>query len=319
MITAYGPLDNSGLSKSFKVNVKALSIFHDVLVNPKIEDSDHNILYVHEPEDKLVKISKTAEFKSFDHKIAYHICHTEHIAKSTLAALKKFTRVWTPSRYSAKILSNAGCVVEIIPHAVTNFSFRPRENKVFKFLLIFDPASRILRKNPFAAIKAFSEAFGDSKNVQLTIKTKNLSESYVRALKNHGPSSNISLLNLDILDEEMQQLYCEHDALISLSQSSGSSLSAIEAMANGMPVVYTNHAALTEFVIGYPVKHKLKSSLDDVYEKALVAYPDPVDAAETLKLVPSSCRRLRSVAFSQSLNYTFSNLVKAISNVYPNL
>lgn len=318
MIDAYGPLNTTGIAKAFTLNVKALGVLDHVNVLQD-QPGKGDLLYVHSTAQELQRVSQNGSFGSYRDRIAYFVWESEVLSDKAKRALENYSVVWTASKFCAKAIEAAGFQCKVVPHAVSTYCFNPRPDAQFKFLTIFDSQSRIVRKNPFDVVRAFQLAFGNRRDVSLTIKAKNLSQDYVRILKNCGPTANIQMINNDLTEEEMENLYAEHDALISLHQAEGFGLTILEAMARGMKVIYTNWSAPTEFAVGYPVEYKLQPSEDDFYEGQLAAKPLLDSAVAQLREAVNDGDDIRAQAFQRSLDYSFSNLIKNIFNVYPAL
>lgn len=316
MITAQGPLNSTGIAKAFALNVKALGVFDHVQVLSQ-EDAIGDVLFVQSTSHELKRISETPSFGRYESRVAYYVWETEEIPKSTIEVLQTYDHVWTASRFCAEaLLRSGGISSKVVPHCVSVYSLNPLPEREFKFLTIFDSHSRILRKNPFDVVTAFEAAFGNRKDVSLTIKARNLTQEFARVLKRCGPTANIKLINEDLTEEQMENLYAEHDALVSLHQGEGFGLTILEAMARGMKVIYTNWSAPTEFAVGYPVAFRLAPSADDFYKGQLVAHPILDSAVDAFRRAVTDSDEIRVKAFRRSLDYSFSNLIKRVSDVY---
>ncbi|NDP46987.1 MAG: glycosyltransferase family 4 protein [Sulfuriferula multivorans] len=117
---------------------------------------------------------------------------------------------------------------------------------VFVVGMGFDPHSDPARKNPFAAVEAFRQAFPLEKDRHLVIKmssSKGVSPKMrtlidqMQALINSDPR--IHLIEETLPYAELLSLYASCDAFISLHRAEGLGLVPLEAMLLGKPVVAT--------------------------------------------------------------------------------
>ncbi len=113
------------------------------------------------------------------------------------------------------------------------------------FVCIVDPTSDPERKNPFAAIEAFRNAFGDDEHVLLVVKINNAAHDgkvhplvhKIRAQCRSHPR--VHLLEESLSYPEVLNLYASCDVFVALHRSEGLGLGPIEAMAMGKPVIAT--------------------------------------------------------------------------------
>ncbi len=320
MIDAQGPLDQTGIGQAFMSNVKALSAFDTVRVRPDENDQQYGeVLFAQTSAAKLQELTTGANFFRYDRRIAFFVWETEELTDEAKIALSSYTEVWTASEYCRKALEAGGFKSQLVPHCVNHYGFNSDPGEVFKFLTIFDSSSRILRKNPYDTVEAFYKAFGNSRQVQLTIKAKGLTREAALILKTYAKDANVKLLNSELGLAEMANLYADHDALISLHQAEGFGLTVLEAMARGMKVIYTDYSAPIEFAVGYRVPFELRPSQDGFYQEALVAFPSVEQAAAAMQCAVLDGNEVRMQAFMQSLNYSFSSLLRSIAKAYFNL
>lgn len=173
-------------------------------------------------------------------------------------AFKYLSEIWTISDFAAAALRQhpAAPKISVFGHAIS-----PPQNlqtdrarfgwdDAFVFLTMADSMSSFERKNPFATIRAFQHAFGDSPAHKLVIKTRNIDrhEAARQALEQAiGDAKNIALLDASLSEPELWLLLNSADALISLHRSEGFGLTLAEAMALSKPVICTNWSGNTDF------------------------------------------------------------------------
>lgn len=211
--------------------------------------------------------------------------------------------IWTPSRFTAGSIAPiaADRPVHVIPHPVALAIARDRlsrpirlENRAFTVLTMFDMGSSFARKNPCSAIQAFRQAFGNDPSKQLVVKTLNASsESSLRQLATAiGEAANIRVQAGYLTAAEMNALYSETDALISLHRSEGFGLPPAEAMLRGIPVVATDWSGSSDFLTsetGIPVGYRLVPAIDPERSYEL---PDLVWAEADVDAAAAALRRL---------------------------
>ncbi|PKQ17182.1 MAG: hypothetical protein CVT67_01705 [Actinobacteria bacterium HGW-Actinobacteria-7] len=121
------------------------------------------------------------------------------------------------------------------------------------FVMSFDMRSDIERKNPWAAIEAFLQAFPDRGDVRLVIKASNVEtiaglERNVARLREVAADPRIIVLDRPMGYREILTLYASCDVLVSLHRSEGLGLSLLEAMALGKAVVATGWSGNVDFM-----------------------------------------------------------------------
>lgn len=191
--------------------------------------------------------------------------------------------VWTLSEFTADALApmlGYRPPVVAIPCAtqISGITQRQRQPKdSFNVLTIFNVASSVTRKNPFAAIRAFRQAFGDDAAARLTVKLSNAQTSAIfmqqLAGELHG-STNIDVIDRTISGAEIAALYASCDVLISLHRAEGFGLPMAEAMAHGIAVVGTDWSGSADFLsteTGLPVPYRLVPAQDP---QATYHHPD---------------------------------------------
>jgi glycosyltransferase involved in cell wall biosynthesis len=166
----------------------------------------------------------------------------------------------------------------------------------FLFLYVFDFNSYLARKNPFAALEAFSHAFpaGDD-SVALVLKTMNSNPRnavWKRFVRECKADPRIVLIDKTLDRGEVLGLIQACDAYLSLHRSEGFGRTLAEAMLFGKPVVGTNFSGNVDFLTaktGFPVKWKRQAVLADEYpfvteaDAAWWAEPDIADAARQMR------------------------------------
>lgn len=221
--------------------------------------------------------------------------------------------IWAPSTFVLEGLSNIATIpVKRIPYV-----YLPQYNKLafcrqdfglpdhtFIALLLFDFRSGFARKNPLAALEAFSRAFGDRKDVLFVIKTlpgeahATERESLRKAMSGRN---NMRLFDEFFEPNRLLGLLSVCDVYLSLHRSEGFGLPLLNAMGLGKPVVATNYSGNTDFmsaVNSFPVNFSLVTSAPQglYFQKIVWAEPDIDHAAQLLRDINVNHATAKSVA-----------------------
>lgn len=120
----------------------------------------------------------------------------------------------------------------------------------FQFLVMFDGASWLSRKNPLAAVRAFKKAFGNDQNVGLVIKAISLdrsSEAWRAIAEEIANDGRVTVIDRTMDRVELVQLMSSCDAYVSLHRSEGFGRIIAEAMLLGIPTVTTAFSGNVDF------------------------------------------------------------------------
>jgi glycosyltransferase involved in cell wall biosynthesis len=217
-------------------------------------------------------------------------------------AFDLFDEVWTFSSYCAE------CIAPVSPVPVFKIplnldlqipTIRRTDLKLpdhkFIFLFMFDFHSTLGRKNPFAVIEAFKQAFGQSNSdVMLVLKFSNANhypEKREKLLSRVANYPSIHLIDGHLLKEELHGLVHSCDCYVSLHRAEGFGLTLAEAMYYGKPVIATAYSSTLEFTnVGnsFLVKYDLITTTEDdgPYPKGSIwANPDIDHAASLMRYV----------------------------------
>jgi glycosyltransferase involved in cell wall biosynthesis len=186
------------------------------------------------------------------YKIGYTPWESTRLPAGWADIMQTADEIWTTSPWCKRIFEKAGLEdVRVFQHGVdttgdlgwTRVRRRPTENRPFRFLHMGEPAPR---KGGQLTHDVFREIFGDSEDVQLTIKAHGYNT--VRGPK----ANNVKLITEELEPFQLIDLIHRHDALIYPSYGEGFGLIPLQAMVTGMPVVCTsawapyNHLLLPE-------------------------------------------------------------------------
>ncbi len=199
-------------------------------------------------------------------KIAYTMYETTEFKNDFVNQLKTFNQVWVPSQWQKDCLIKQNLSedkIKVIPLAVESETFN-LENKKLKDKFTFAIFGRWdERKSTKDIIKCFKQLFGNNENVELLISVDNPYD--IDGLKNTQnrlkyfelESENIKILNFLNRQDYIDCLKSIH-VFLSCSKGEGWNLPLIEAMACGVPSIYSECSGQLEFAKnrGVPIKIK---------------------------------------------------------------
>jgi glycosyltransferase involved in cell wall biosynthesis len=232
------------------------------------------------------------------------------IPRDWFALLGSMDVVLAPSRFVRQALADLESRVLVIDHPQAAFlppgiaADRQRfgiPDDAIAFAMSFAADSSVDRKNPFAAIRAFQQAFPDDPQVRLVIRahaTLEVNEHMMPAdLRSFADDPRIVLVEGTLSYCEVLSLYTSCDVYVSLHRSEGLGLGPMEAMSLGRPVIATGWSGNMDFMDAensLPVAYQLV----DVDVEAGSPYgaerfdgpvfwaePDIADAAEKMRLL----------------------------------
>lgn len=212
--------------------------------------------------------------------------------------------IWTASTWNKNILIDQGFnVAKVYPHGIEPM-FAPKKKKLngpIKFLHNGIPAPR---KGGQQCFKAFRAAFGNDKDVQLTLKAKDYNN--VRELDRSGsilgnPNGNVRV-RLEMLErEQLPIMYQASDVYIGNSAGEGFGFPMLEALATGTPSIVTKEWAEYEKYLG-PLG--LESSYVDSpwpeMHPGKVTMPDFDDLVDKLRYAKDNIDDLQEQFYKQS-------------------
>ena len=216
-------------------------------------------------------------------------------------ALACVSEIWVPSRFTAaalepllpgrvRVVPPPLALVPPVASAMDRAAFGLPADAVV-VLVSFNLASSFARKNPFAAIAAFREAFGDRPDRILVLKVSHPDHAPAdfAKLEQMARAPNMRLETRVLPPDDRHALTACADIVLSLHRGEGFGLVLAEAMLLGKTVIATGWSGNTDFMdrsnaalVGY----RLVPARDDrsVY-RGLWAEPDVAEAAAMLRML----------------------------------
>jgi len=191
----------------------------------------------------------------------------EHIPQKWQHGLSKLQPIFAGSSFVQQALFAAGIadapIIPVVPFDRPNKRTPRSSDQPFTFFANFDLLSSVVRKNPFAVVQAFMNAFGKRSDVRLIVKSwesqrAQLERTPLLQITKDFPS--IQFVHDDLDDEGMRTLIDSCDAYVSLHRSEGLGLGMLEAMCSGLPVIATAYSGNTDFLdatCGIPIPYSL--------------------------------------------------------------
>jgi glycosyltransferase involved in cell wall biosynthesis len=201
------------------------------------------------------------------YRIAYWAWETPKIPASWVFVADYLHEIWVPSRFvHDAVIAGLRAArrddlidrVRIMPHPVPvtpiikqgeRFGLKP---DICEVLCLFDTKSGAARKNPWAVLEAWQQAFPqDQERARLTLKVSDIrndptTEHKLRELI--GQRNDIRLVSERLSDADMATFIASFDVLISLHRSEGFGLTLAEAMAAGVSVIATGWSGNMDFM-----------------------------------------------------------------------
>lgn len=180
--------------------------------------------------------------------IGYWVCESDKANPLYKEAMDAYAQIWTASEQSAQALRAIGSKtpVYVVPHAVPvpdkqiDRSGRDTVTTLFAFMPPME------RKNPEALLRAWLAAFPrDSKaklstTARLIIKMRNSPPSLTRLLELVADEDDrIEIINKDLTEAEMLDLYDRADLWCSLQRAGAFELHIAQSAAHGLPIITT--------------------------------------------------------------------------------
>lgn len=200
------------------------------------------------------------------YKIGMTMIESDRITPGWARACELVNELWVPSSWSKAAFVAGGVPnhkIRIMPLGVDTWLFKPpaarRRSHVYRFLSAFE---WIHRKGPDLLVRAYFRAFKRSDPVLLTIKTypsclghtdrdgsrlREQIEGFRRETGRHDLPA-LEIIQRPVRANQMLALYWSSDCYVLPTRGEGWSLTVMEAMACGLPVITTRWGAHMDYL-----------------------------------------------------------------------
>lgn len=319
-LNAIGNTGQAGLSRAFRQCVVALSSVTDVHVGTlqtSFVGGHPNTFFQGLPQqtETLEKLVGSGRLAS-GHNVALWLCEGNKLNEHFHKWEGRFNELWAPSEYCKRVLeTELKREVKLVPLCVERLKFSPEPHPTFKVLMLFDGASKFLRKNPVQAIRCFEKAFGDRQDVELTVKFKGVAASLLEWMRTEAKQAKVKFLATDLSEDQLEMLYLQSDCVLAPAHSEGFGYHILEAFAYGKLVVGTNYGAPADFMNddnAFVVPAKETEATDDVYEGSVWGQFEDDDMVDLLREASTDSPERRKLAFETALWYSQAQTTDAV-------
>jgi len=247
-------------------------------------------------------------------KILYLPYEGEDVPLHYQELIKKFDKVITPSKYSARILRKAGIKAEVVPHGVDTSFFTPTQEMWREFRFGYIGLNDIRKQLPrvfyaykrlgkgILAIAASAEGHYDLLELSRRLK---ISPVFIEQ-KLHG---------IPLSREGVRDFLRTLDVYISPGTESFG-LPALEAQACGVPVIASEHGASREVLGNGALYVKVNEFLEtNVGRIGLISVPDLYRKMRFLMEVEQAYKKTKRKAIENAKRWTWDKAVKELENV----
>jgi glycosyltransferase involved in cell wall biosynthesis len=212
-------------------------------------------MFYMEPERYLIPSMVDVRPKGFRkfHNHQYKIIGTHleatRVWSHWIDSMNSVDEIWVGNYFARDAVLNSGITTPtyVFEHGIDPMwkPHRRGKNGKIRFLHV-DSGSP--RKRADLAEKAFRDAFGSNPDVELTLKYRPGETDDGFDVMNLF--SNITKIHKSLSQEEMIQLYYDHDVLVYPSEGEGFGFIPLQALATGMPIISTSRWCSYEKLLG---------------------------------------------------------------------
>ena len=201
--------------------------------------------------------------------IGYNVWETTEYPKAFFNLIHKYDQFWVPTKWQKDNLVKQGYPekkIKIVPEGIDPEVYKPAPKKScdkFKFLLL---GKWEYRKSTEEILSYFSEVFKDYDDVELIASIDNgYTNEKDEAIDKKFESLRLSRRNIKIIHfpktDEYLDILKQGDVFVSCARGEGWNLPLIEAMACGIPSIYSNWGAQLEFAEGKGLPVKIEKEI----------------------------------------------------------
>lgn len=254
-------------------------------------------------------------FEASDRMIAYCFWEMSQLSDSGIGGLDHVDEVWVATDFVRDAFERVGKVpvrrvplpiAEPMPSDRSRSSFEPLADAGDRIVLgvTFDHFSVLERKNPIAAIDAFTQAFAEDDGPLLVVKTLNAAahpDAHARLLERAAGRRDVRVWDAHLSRADQFAFLSHLDILVSLHRGEGFGAHLAEAMWFGVPCIATRYSGNLDFMDDTCAR-LVDFSMIDVADGGTIyppgtqwADPDPDDAIVAMRELVGDDDRRRSL------------------------
>lgn len=242
----------------------------DFKVFDGIENYDKNVDIV------LVDCYHHFFYDNYDKKkIFYNVWEKTFYPMDFFNKLLEADQMWVPTKWQRDILVNQGYPIEkikIVPEGIDSEIFYPESINLFDKFTFLILGKWEDRKSTKEIVSAFKELFGNNEKVQLILSCdNNFPTDDFTSTEERLSYYNLNCSNIKILHykerNELIKILKSSNVFLSCSRSEGWNLPLIEAMACGIPSLYSECSGQLEFAKGLGLPVKIHGEITDKKNK----------------------------------------------------
>lgn len=208
-------------------------------------------------------------------KVFYNVWEKTHYPVDFFVKLMEADQLWVPTKWQANVAIKQGYPenkIKIVPEGIDPKVFYPENKKYsdkFTFLILGKWEDR---KSTKEIVQAFVELFGDNEKIELLLSCdNNFPTDNFKTTEERLSYYNLNRKNIKIIHfkerHELINIMKSVNVFLSCSRSEGWNLPLIEAMACGIPSLYSECSGQLEFAKNLGVPIKVHGEITDIRNK----------------------------------------------------
>lgn len=295
-LTLFGPfLVRDGYGNTV-INIGKELLNQNVLVqiNPVFADSNEDVpqslidcknLNRKDDCEILLGVPPSIRLLSAKHRILLTMYEHDLLTREWVDASNKADLIIVPCSWCCDVWRHCGVTV---PIEVINLGVDPKEWPLINrpehdFYTFLISGTLIRRKNPSLVIQAFQEEFNEW-DARLIVKS-----IANRPITYNGSDPRVKVINENYSQEKLLGLFRDVDCFVYPSSGEGFGLPPLEAMATGLPVIFSNSTGMQDFAnpgLNFPIPTAVTESIvTSVGDEGTV----PIPCIKTMKRYMRFC------------------------------
>jgi autotransporter strand-loop-strand O-heptosyltransferase len=208
-------------------------------------------------------------------KVFYNVWEKTRYPVDFFVKLMEADQLWVPTQWQANVAIKQGYPenkIKIVPEGIDPKVFYPENKKYsdkFSFLILGKWEDR---KSTKEIVQAFVELFGDNENIELLLSCdNNFPTDNFKTTEERLSYYDLNRKNIKIIhfkeQHELINIMKSVNVFLSCSRSEGWNLPLIEAMACGIPSLYSECSGQLEFAKNLGIPIKVHGEITDIRNK----------------------------------------------------